>query len=94
MSKAKRYETPRPTRGLDRGGRQPHDRCVGELHDWASANQKLSPHTVETQLRFLTEDLRNAFCKIGAEISAANTEEEATRAFKPYADKLAALVRG
>jgi hypothetical protein len=38
-------------------------------------------------LRVLTEDL--ALQAIGVAIRAAKTEEEATKAFKPYADQLA-----
>jgi hypothetical protein len=34
--------------------------------------------------------LRNASERIRAAISAAKTEEEAVKAFKPYADRLAA----
>ena len=61
------------------------------MYDWASATNHQDPTTLKTQLGFLTEDLRNAFQAIGAAISAAKTEEEATKAFQPYADKLAAM---
>jgi hypothetical protein len=56
---------------------------------WASAHQKQDPLALKTQLRFLTEDLANALKAIGVAIRAAKTEEEATKAFKPYADQLA-----
>ena len=61
------------------------------LHDFASAHQKQDPTTLRTQLRFLTEDLQNALGAIGAKILMAKTEEEATKAFRPYADRLAAF---
>src|SRR5512143_2713541 len=63
------------------------------LCDRASCSNHLDPTTLETQLRFLSDDLRNTFQQVGAAISVAKTEEEATKAFKPYADKLLAHAR-
>ena len=48
----------------------------------------------EPQIKFLSEDLRAALHGVGSAVLAANTKEEEARAFRPYADKLAALVRG
>jgi hypothetical protein len=41
------------------------------------------------QIKFLSDDLRNALDRVGSAVLAAKTEEEATKAFTPYADKLA-----
>ena len=58
------------------------------LYDWASVHEHRDPTALDTQLRFLTDDLRNGMQAIGIAVRAAKTEEEATKAFKPYADKL------
>jgi hypothetical protein len=50
----------------------------------------LDPTALKTQMGYLTDGLRNTFQSVGAAISAAKTEEEATKAFKPYVDRLAA----
>jgi hypothetical protein len=62
----------------------------GLLYDWASANNHQDPTALETQIKFLSDDLRNALDRVGRAVLVAKTEEEATKAFKPYADKLAA----
>lgn len=62
----------------------------GVLWDWASAHGHRDPTTLETQLRFLSDDLRNSHHRVGSAVSAAKTEQEATKAFKPYSDKFAA----
>ena len=60
----------------------------GLLHDWSSANNHRDPTLLKTQMGYLSDDLRNAFQSLGAAISAAKTEAEATKAFKPYGEKL------
>jgi hypothetical protein len=50
----------------------------------------LDPTALKTQMGYLTDGLRNTFQSVGAAISVAKTEEDATKAFKPYADRLAA----
>lgn len=52
----------------------------GLLHDWASRTNHQDPTTLETQLRFLSDDLRNSHHLVGSAVLAAKTEDEATKA--------------
>lgn len=57
--------------------------AVALLQDWASAHQHFDPTALKTQMAYLSDDLRNTFQAVGAAISAAKTEEEATKALNP-----------
>lgn len=56
------------------------------LWDWASAANKKDPLSLATQLEFLNHDLCNGMSRLGGEVGATKTEEEARKAFRPYAE--------
>ena len=58
-----------------------------EYLDWASANER-DHAAIETQMRFIDYELRNAFWRVGNAVAAAKTAAEASKAFAVYADRL------
>lgn len=56
--------------------------CCGR----ASAANKKDPLSLATQLEFLNHDLCNGMSRLGGEVGATKTEEEARKAFRPYAE--------
>jgi hypothetical protein len=47
--------------------------------DWASAHGHLDPAKLETQMRFLSDELRNVFSRLGVQVQEAKTEQEARK---------------
>jgi len=55
----------------------------GRLHDWCSVNMR-EPTSLESQLDHLHYELCNNYERLGTEIGATTTVEEARKAFSPY----------
>jgi hypothetical protein len=52
---------------------------------WCNASER-DPTLIEAQLEHLDYDLRNAYHKIGEQLNAATTHDEARTIFAPYVD--------
>jgi len=58
---------------------------LSKMLDWCSASER-DPSIIEAQLEYLDYDLRNVYHKIGEQVRAAETAQEARKAFAPYID--------